>query len=126
MEFVDYTVHMGGFGQMFGVPNAVVDQYLKLSTPSQLKVLLYLLRHNGQQVEQSEISEALSVSDELVEEALLFWSQKAAYRLSCNAVKCQERGTKPSGNCGGSGKIGGPENSVSAVGTAAGTAAAAY
>ena len=44
MEFVDYTVHMGGFGQMFGVPNAVVDQYLKLSTPSQLKVLLYLLR----------------------------------------------------------------------------------
>ena len=72
---MDYTVHMGGFGQMFGVPNAVVDQYLKLSTPSQLKVLLYLLRHNGQQVEQSEISEALSVSDELVEEALLFWSQ---------------------------------------------------
>lgn len=72
---MDYTVHMGGFGQMFGVPNAVVDQYLKLSTPSQLKVLLYLLRHNGQQVEQSEISEALSVSEELVEEALLFWSQ---------------------------------------------------
>ena len=38
--FVYLTVHIPGFGQMFGVPNAVVDQYLKLATPSQLKVLL--------------------------------------------------------------------------------------
>ena len=41
---------------MFGVPNAVVDQYLKLATPSQLKVLLYLLRNNGQTVDHSEIA----------------------------------------------------------------------
>ena len=41
---MNLSVHISGFGQMFGVPNAVVDQYLKLATPSQLKVLLYLLR----------------------------------------------------------------------------------
>lgn len=69
------TVHIPGFGQMFGVPNAVVDQYLKLATPSQLKVLLYLLRNNGQTVDHSEIAKALAISEELVEEAALFWSQ---------------------------------------------------
>lgn len=79
---MDLTVHTTGFGQMFGVPNAVVDQYLKLATPSQLKVLLYLLRHNRQTVDQREISEALSISEELVEEALLFWTQTDLFAVS--------------------------------------------
>lgn len=72
---MDLTVNMTGFGQMFGVPNAVVDQYLKLATPSQLKVLLYILRHNNQILESHEIAQALSLSEELIEEALLFWEQ---------------------------------------------------
>lgn len=72
---MNLTVHIPGFGQMFGVPNAVVDQYLKLATPSQLKVLLYLLRHNSQALEHSEIAKALGMPEELVEEATLFWSQ---------------------------------------------------
>lgn len=72
---MEITVHMNGFGQMFGVPNVIVDQYLRLATPSQLKVLLYLLRHNRLTVDNREISKALGISEELVEEALLFWSQ---------------------------------------------------
>ncbi len=79
---MDLTVHMIGFGQMFGVPNAVVDQYLKLATPSQMKVLLYLLRHNGQSVSNQEISTALSVSEELIEEAMLFWTQTDLFAVS--------------------------------------------
>ena len=75
---MNLTVHIPGFGQMFGVPNAVVDQYLKLATPSQLKVLLYLLRNNGQTVDHSEIAKALAISEELVEEAALFWSHRPA------------------------------------------------
>lgn len=79
---MEFTVHMSGFGQMFGVPNSVVDQYLKLATPSQLKVLLYLLRHNNQSVGKQEVSEALSLSEELVEEALLFWQQTDLFEPS--------------------------------------------
>ena len=80
--FVNLTVHIPGFGQMFGVPNAVVDQYLKLATPSQLKVLLYLLRNNGQTVDHSEIAKALAISEELVEEAALFWSQTDLFAVT--------------------------------------------
>ena len=79
---MNLTVHIPGFGQMFGVPNAVVDQYLKLATPSQLKVLLYLLRNNGQTVDHSEIAKALAISEELVEEAALFWSQTRRRKAS--------------------------------------------
>ena len=79
---MNLTVHIPGFGQMFGVPNAVVDQYLKLATPSQLKVLLYLLRTNGQTVDHSEIAKALAISEELVEEAALFWSQTDLFAVT--------------------------------------------
>ena len=72
---MELTICMNGFGQMFGVPNAVVDQYLKLATPSQLKVLLYLLRHSGRQVDTAELAQALTISGELAEEAVLFWQQ---------------------------------------------------
>lgn len=64
-----------GWGMMFGVPTAVVDKYLKLSTPSQLKVLLYLLRHQCTEIDTAQISKALSMNEELIEEALIFWEQ---------------------------------------------------
>ena len=66
---MNLSVHISGFGQMFGVPNAVVDQYLKLATPSQLKVLLYLLRSNRPNLAHDEIAKALGIPEELVEEA---------------------------------------------------------
>ena len=64
-----------GWGMMFGVPVAVVDKYLKLATPSQLKVLLYLLRHQCTSVNTEDISKALSMNEELIEEAVMFWEQ---------------------------------------------------
>ncbi len=76
------TLEINGFGQMFGVPNLIVDQYLKLATPSQLKILLYLLRHGNQQVNNKEITDALSISEELVEEAILFWTQTDLFKVT--------------------------------------------
>ncbi|MCD7959334.1 MAG: DnaD domain protein [Ruminococcus sp.] len=72
---MDLTIHNSGFGQMFGVPNIVVDQYLKLATPSQLKVLLYLLRHSGEPLQTETVARALSIPTELAEESVLFWQQ---------------------------------------------------
>lgn len=71
---------------MFGVPNAVVDQYLKLATPSQLKVLLYLLRHNNETVETQAICDATSLSAEQVEEALEFWAQTDLFTVPASTT----------------------------------------
>lgn len=69
------TIKNNAWCSMFGVPTCVVDQYLKLATPSQLKVLLYLLRNGSQSMEAAQVAEALNLTAELVEEAVLFWQQ---------------------------------------------------
>lgn len=89
------SILTNGWGMMFGVPVAVVDKYLKLSTPSQLKVLLYLLRHQCSEIDTAQISRALSMNEELIEEALLFWEQtelfSAAYESDTTPAKTSER-----------------------------------
>ena len=69
-----------GWGSMFGVPTAVVDQYIKLATPSQIKVLLYLLRHSCTEIAAEQMAQDLSIGTELIEEAVLFWEQTDLFR----------------------------------------------
>lgn len=69
------TMQNSPWHTLFSVPTAVVDQYLKLATPSQLKVLLYLLRHQPEQIDTEQIGKQIGCLPELVEEAILFWQQ---------------------------------------------------
>ena len=41
---MEFKVNCGIWGTMFGVPSIVADNFLKLATGGQIKVLLYLLR----------------------------------------------------------------------------------
>lgn len=79
---MELNVNVNGWGMMFGVPTAVVDKYLKLATPSQLKVLLYLLRHQCASIDLKQLSEALSMNEELIEEAVMFWEQTDLFAVS--------------------------------------------
>ena len=78
---MNLSVHISGFGQMFGVPN-VVDQYLKLATSSQLKVLLYLLRSNRTNLAHDEIAKALGIPED-------WWKKRccSGRRLPCSLWK---------------------------------------
>lgn len=88
---MELVLQTNGWGMMFGVPTAVVDQYIKLATPSQIKVLLYLLRHQCAVIQTAQIAQALSINEELVEEAVLFWGQTdlftAAPSMNAEAVQ---------------------------------------
>lgn len=86
---MELYLNANGWGTMFGVPAAVVDQYLKLATPSQLKVLLYLLRHQCTEINTEQISKALSMNEELIEEAVMFWEQTELF--SSSAAPSSER-----------------------------------
>jgi len=44
---VDFKTNSGIWGTMFGVPCIVADNFLKLATGEQIKVLLYILRCSG-------------------------------------------------------------------------------
>lgn len=102
---MELSLRANGWGMMFGVPVAVVDKYLKLATPSQLKVLLYLLRHQCSEINTEQISKALSINEELIEEALMFWEQTELFAASpaesepkheaANSQDPQEEKTEP-------------------------------
>ncbi|MDE5946250.1 MAG: DnaD domain protein [Oscillospiraceae bacterium] len=70
-----YGFSCGIWGNMFGVPNVIADNFLKLSTESQLKVIIYLLRNNGKSFSIEEIAENTGLTEEEVEDALIFWNQ---------------------------------------------------
>jgi len=49
-------INLGAWNSIFAVPSSVVDEGLKFSDGVKLKVLLYLLRHSGEDVNESDIS----------------------------------------------------------------------
>jgi DnaD/phage-associated family protein len=68
-------VSSGIWGTMFGVPGVVADNFLKLATGEQLKVLLYILRNSGRNCTDEEISVNTGVSLQQVSDAIMFWQQ---------------------------------------------------
>lgn len=72
---MEYKVNSGIWGTMFGVPCVVADNFLKLATAEQLKVLLYLLRCSGKMCSDEEISLNAGVSPQAAADAVLFWQQ---------------------------------------------------
>lgn len=68
-----YHINFGA--SAFAVPGVVVDHFIRLANETQLKVLLYLLRHGDAELSVSQTAGFLKLEEELVEEAFQFWSQ---------------------------------------------------
>lgn len=72
---MDYFLSAGPWGSIFAVPNAVVDNYIKLASGNAVKVLLYILRNNGKQINISEICTAININEDDVKDAFNFWQE---------------------------------------------------
>ncbi len=72
---MNYTLNTTVFGNTFAVPSIVADKYLKIATPTQLKVLLYFMRNISDGINPQIIAQVLSLPLAEIEDALLFWSQ---------------------------------------------------
>ncbi len=68
-----YKIDINRWGAFFSVPLSVVQTHLKLSSGEQIKVLLYILSQGTPMVDCVEISKFLGISDEAVEECVLYW-----------------------------------------------------
>ena len=88
---MEFKVNCGIWGAMFGVPIIVADNFLKLATGEQIKVLLYLLRCSGKMCSSEEISANTGVTVQQAEDAVLFWQQ-------ANVLSPQTTGMSPSVN----------------------------
>ena len=72
---MNYFLNAGCWESVFAVPGAVVDNYIKLASGSAVKVLLYILRNNGRDVSRTEISSALNINEDDVNDAFNFWEE---------------------------------------------------
>lgn len=70
---MSYQINLGQWSSVFAVPSSLVDQHLKLATESSLKVILYLLKHSDTENSVDAVSNALSISEAEVGNAIEFW-----------------------------------------------------
>ncbi len=70
---MDYPVNYGE--QVFVVPAAVTDHFLRLASPDALRVLLLYLRYAQSDISAEEIAVTLQLPLETVDDALTFWTQ---------------------------------------------------
>lgn len=70
-----YSVSPDALGSVFMVPSVVAEKYLKLATPVQLKVLLYVFGNLSGGVNSSAAAEFLKIDVSEAEDALVFWAE---------------------------------------------------
>ncbi len=69
-------INLGKWGSVFAVPSCVVDEHLKIAGPSQLKVLLFLLRNSEKNYTYKEIGDALMLHESDVKDCVEFWIER--------------------------------------------------
>ncbi len=69
-------INLGEWGSVFAVPTGVVDKYLKLASPNQLKVLLFLLRNSEIDYSKKEISDTLRIHEDDIDDCISFWIER--------------------------------------------------
>ena len=60
-------------GRVFFMPKSIVDEHLAYVNGQQLKVLLYVLRHTGEDLEVQDLAGGLAMSAADVSDALQYW-----------------------------------------------------
>lgn len=91
---MSYKFDLGVWGSVFAVPSAVVDKGLKLASETQLKVLLYVLRHGSHNLTDDMISQALGIHPDDVKDAIEYWTFKELAPFVDNDTKQSDCLTK--------------------------------
>lgn len=68
-----YKVNPSAWGAIFPVPSQIVDKHIRLAGATQLKALLWLLRHASEDVGIDEISAAIGQKPADTVDALQYW-----------------------------------------------------
>ena len=84
---MSYQIDLGQWNSVFAVPSAVVDRHIKLASEAQIKVILYLLRHSGEDVADDDLAKALGISAEETRNAVDFWIERGLLSGSREALK---------------------------------------
>lgn len=68
-----YIIQLGSWQSVFAVPADIVDKHMRLAGSTQLKTILYLLRHSGEPFDAALISGAIGIDEGDAQDALDYW-----------------------------------------------------
>lgn len=72
---MEYKLDLGAWNSVFAVPCEIADKHLKLAGAVQLKVILWFLRHAGEDCTIDSIADALSLPAADVKDSLTYWKE---------------------------------------------------
>lgn len=83
---MSYKINLGGWGSVFAVPSALVDNYIKIASGNAVKVLLFFLRNSDRELDAQAIAKYIDIKAEDVEDALVFWKQIGLLCIDNNQI----------------------------------------
>ena len=79
---MSYRLDLGQWNSVFAVPSSVADKHLRLASGDQLKVLLYILRNAGEQLDDPTVAKACGIAPDEVANAVEFWTERGLLSTS--------------------------------------------
>ena len=76
-----YKIERKNWGRFFTVPCKVVSEHIKLCSGDFLKVLLYILSSDKNEIVSEDISVATGISTGIVDDAIVYWSQAEVFSV---------------------------------------------
>ena len=75
-------INLGEWNSVFAVPSSLVDRHMRLAGAVQLKVLLWVLRHAGEEISSEKLAAAVGVSTADARDAMQYWVETGLLRES--------------------------------------------
>ena len=74
-EKVSLKLNNSKWKRFFSVPCALVDDYIKLADESSLKLLLYLMCDESDEIDKSDVCKKLGIKENSFDDAVIFWTE---------------------------------------------------
>lgn len=69
-------INLGEWGSVFAIPTSIVDRHIKIASPLQLRIILFLLRNSENSYTTEQLSEFFSAHNEDVQDGIRFWVER--------------------------------------------------
>lgn len=70
---MSYQINLGEWNSVFAVPSSLVDKHMRLAGAVQLKVLLWSLRHAGEELSVEKLAAAVGATPADARDAMQYW-----------------------------------------------------
>lgn len=84
---MEYQINLGVWQSVFAVPSEIVDKHIKLAGAAQLKVILWVLRHAGENFTVEDIAQTLSMQSADVRDCMQYWVQTGVIAMNENIIE---------------------------------------